>query len=147
LAARCFVQYRRRGGQRRAPLPDFYIGAHAATEGLALLTRDVSRFRTYFPTVQLIVPEGKNRRDRQRDPMNRGGMPAAFRSPFPVPRSPFPAELLRSYSSSQQSFRHPLSGFGLRHLCLPSSAFTSEKMVPARDPNAIRAHCLGLYSF
>ena len=61
LAARCFVEYRRRGGQRRAPLTDFYIGAHAATEGLALLTRDVSRFRTYFPTVQLIVPEGENR--------------------------------------------------------------------------------------
>jgi len=61
LAARCFVEYRRRGGQRRAPLTDFYIGAHAATEGLALLTRDVSRFRTYFPTVQLIVPDGKNR--------------------------------------------------------------------------------------
>ena len=57
LAAKCFLQYRRRGGQRRAPLPDFYIGAHAATESLALLTRDVSRYRTYFPTVHLIVPD------------------------------------------------------------------------------------------
>jgi predicted nucleic acid-binding protein len=59
LAARCFLQYRQRGGQRHAPLPDFYIGAHAATERLALLTRDVARYRTYFPTVQLITPERK----------------------------------------------------------------------------------------
>jgi predicted nucleic acid-binding protein len=57
LAARCFLLYRRRGGQKRAPLPDFYIGAHAATEGLALLTRDASRYRRYFPSVQLIAPE------------------------------------------------------------------------------------------
>jgi predicted nucleic acid-binding protein len=57
LAAKCFLQYRQRGGQHRAPLPDFYIGAHAATENLALLTRDVARYRTYFPTVQLIAPE------------------------------------------------------------------------------------------
>ena len=56
LAAKCFLQYRRRGGQRSAPLRDFYIGAHAATESLALLTRDVSRYRSYFPTVRLIVP-------------------------------------------------------------------------------------------
>ena len=57
LAARCFLHYRQRGGQRRAPLPDFYIGAHAARESLALLTRDAARYRTYFPTVQLIAPE------------------------------------------------------------------------------------------
>jgi predicted nucleic acid-binding protein len=56
LAAKCFLQYRRRGGKRSAPLPDFYIGAHAVTERLALLTRDVSCYRTYFPTIQLIVP-------------------------------------------------------------------------------------------
>jgi predicted nucleic acid-binding protein len=56
LAAKCFLDYRRRGGQKRAPLPDFYIGAHAATEKLALLTRDVSRYRTYYPSVQLIIP-------------------------------------------------------------------------------------------
>jgi predicted nucleic acid-binding protein len=61
LAAKCFLQYRRRGGRRSAPLPDFYIGAHAATESLTLLTRDVSRYRTYFPTVQLIVPNGNHR--------------------------------------------------------------------------------------
>ncbi len=60
LAAKCFLQYRRRGGRKSAPLPDFYIGAHAATESLALLTRDVARYRTYFPTVQLIVPNGKS---------------------------------------------------------------------------------------
>jgi predicted nucleic acid-binding protein len=60
LAAKCFLQYRRRGGQRSAPLPDFYIGAHAATESLALLTRDVSRYRTYFPTVQLIIPDSES---------------------------------------------------------------------------------------
>jgi len=57
LAARCFLLYRRRGGQKHAPLPDFYIGAHAATEGLTLLTRDVSRYRTYFPSIQLIAPD------------------------------------------------------------------------------------------
>jgi predicted nucleic acid-binding protein len=56
LAAKCFLAYRRRGGQKQAPLPDFYIGAHAATEKLTLLTRDVSRYRTYYPSVQLIVP-------------------------------------------------------------------------------------------
>ena len=57
LAAKCFLQYRRRGGRRSAPLPDFYIGAHAATESLTLLTRDVSRYRTYFPTLRLIAPD------------------------------------------------------------------------------------------
>lgn len=56
LAAKCFLAYRRRGGQEHAPLPDFYIGAHAATENMALLTRDVSRYRSYFPSVQLITP-------------------------------------------------------------------------------------------
>jgi predicted nucleic acid-binding protein len=58
LAGRCFGEYRRRGGRRPRPLPDFYIGAHAAVDDLALITRDVSRFRTYFPTVELIAPEG-----------------------------------------------------------------------------------------
>jgi hypothetical protein len=57
LAGRAFVEYRRRGGTKRSPLPDFFIGAHAAVEGLRLLTRDTSRYRTYFPTVKLIVPE------------------------------------------------------------------------------------------
>lgn len=56
LAGKCFLAYRRSGGERRSPLPDFYIGAHAAVAGLSLLTRDVSRYRTYFPTIKLIVP-------------------------------------------------------------------------------------------
>lgn len=56
LAGRCFVEYRRRGGARAAPLPDFYIGAHAAVDGLTLLTRDAARFRTYFPRVGLVAP-------------------------------------------------------------------------------------------
>lgn len=56
LAGRVFVEYRRRGGPRRSPLPDFFIGAHAAIAGLRLLTRDASRYRTYFPTVELIAP-------------------------------------------------------------------------------------------
>jgi predicted nucleic acid-binding protein len=57
LAGRAFSDYRRRGGAKRSPLPDFFIGAHAAVEGLRLLTRDPSRYRTYFPTVELISPE------------------------------------------------------------------------------------------
>ena len=46
-----------RGGARRSPLPDFYIGAHAAVTGMSLLTRDAARYRTYFPTVELIAPD------------------------------------------------------------------------------------------
>ena len=56
LAARAFVLYRRRGGARRAPLPDFYIGAHAAIAGHTLLTRDARRYRTYFPKLKIIAP-------------------------------------------------------------------------------------------
>jgi predicted nucleic acid-binding protein len=56
LAGRCFRCYRRRGGVRRSPLPDFYIGAHAAVCGYRLLTRDAARYRSYFPTVELIAP-------------------------------------------------------------------------------------------
>jgi predicted nucleic acid-binding protein len=56
LAGKTFLNYRRRGGRRSAPLPDFYIGAHAAVAGFQLLTRDESRYRTYFPTVELIAP-------------------------------------------------------------------------------------------
>jgi predicted nucleic acid-binding protein len=56
LAGKCFLDYRRRGGVRSAPLPDFYIGAHAAVSGYTLLTRGVRRFRTYFPTVPVIAP-------------------------------------------------------------------------------------------
>jgi predicted nucleic acid-binding protein len=57
LAGKAFLVYRRRGGQRRSPLPDFYIGAHSAILGYKLLTRDADRYRTYFPTVQLIAPK------------------------------------------------------------------------------------------
>ena len=56
LAGRCFLRYRRSGGQRRSPLPDFYIGAHAAIAGHRLLTRDASRYRTYFPKLEVIAP-------------------------------------------------------------------------------------------
>ena len=56
LAARAFLQYRRRGGGRERVLPDFFIGAHAAVEGWPLLTRDATRFRTYFPTLELVAP-------------------------------------------------------------------------------------------
>jgi predicted nucleic acid-binding protein len=56
-AGKAFVQYRRRGGTKRSPLPDFYIGAHAAVTGMRLLTRDPGRYRTYFPTVELIAPD------------------------------------------------------------------------------------------
>lgn len=57
LACKAFAEYRRRGGQRRSPLPDFFIGAHAAVADMRLLTRDAARYRTYFPTVDLIVPD------------------------------------------------------------------------------------------
>jgi len=56
LAGQSFLEYRRRGGDRRSPLPDFYIGAHAAIAAMPLLTRDVNRYRTYFPSVSLITP-------------------------------------------------------------------------------------------
>lgn len=55
-AAMAFAEYRRRGGTRTTPLPDFFIGAHAQVEGLKLLTRDATRYRTYFPSVALICP-------------------------------------------------------------------------------------------
>jgi predicted nucleic acid-binding protein len=57
LAGKAFVRYRRRGGAKTAPLPDFYIGAHAAVAGFRLLTRDAKRYRTCFPTVELIAPD------------------------------------------------------------------------------------------
>ena len=57
LAGQAFVTYRRKGGVKTAPLPDFYIGAHAQSAGLALLTRDASRYSTYFPKVTLISPQ------------------------------------------------------------------------------------------
>lgn len=56
LAGKCFLAYRRRGGGGRSPLPDFYIGAHAAVRRHTLLTRDAARYRTYFPRLDLICP-------------------------------------------------------------------------------------------
>ncbi len=56
LAGRCFVQYRRRGGARRSPLPDFYIAAHAAATGRALLTRDRRRLLGLVPSLTVIAP-------------------------------------------------------------------------------------------
>ncbi len=56
LAGKAFLAYRRHGGARRAPLPDFFIGAHAAVAGFRVLTRDPARYRSYFPTVELIAP-------------------------------------------------------------------------------------------
>ncbi len=57
LASRCFLQYRARGGTRRSPMPDFYIGAHAVISGMSLLTRDATRYQTYFPKLRLITPK------------------------------------------------------------------------------------------
>ncbi|MCY0150734.1 type II toxin-antitoxin system VapC family toxin [Hoeflea sp. G2-23] len=57
LAGKVFTQYRRSGGSRTGVLPDFFIGAHAAVNVLPLLTRDVGRYRTYFPSLKLISPD------------------------------------------------------------------------------------------
>jgi predicted nucleic acid-binding protein len=57
LAGKAFLAYRRRGGARRSPLPDFFIGAHAAVAGYELMTRDAARYRTYFPRLRLIAPD------------------------------------------------------------------------------------------
>ena len=56
LAAKAYAQYCKRGGSKLQVLPDFFIGAHAAVEGWPLLTRDASRFRTYFPTLEVVAP-------------------------------------------------------------------------------------------
>jgi hypothetical protein len=57
MAGKVFQEYRRRGGVRTGVLPDFFIGAQAATMEAALITRDASRYRSYFPTVQLVAPQ------------------------------------------------------------------------------------------
>ena len=56
LAGKSYLAYRRRGGRKRSPLPDFFIGAHAAVAGYSLLTRDAARYRTYFPRLSVIAP-------------------------------------------------------------------------------------------
>jgi predicted nucleic acid-binding protein len=59
LAGKAYLQYRAAGGIRTGVLADFFIGAHAVTENLPLLTRDVRRYRNYFPTIMLIAPESE----------------------------------------------------------------------------------------
>jgi predicted nucleic acid-binding protein len=56
LAGKAFLQYRRRKGGKKGVLPDFFIGAHAAISGMPILTRDIGRYRTYFPRVELLGP-------------------------------------------------------------------------------------------
>jgi len=59
LAGKAFLRYRKRKGTKVTPLPDFFIGAHAAVAGLQLLTRDSRRYRTYFPSIEIIAPVRK----------------------------------------------------------------------------------------
>ena len=59
LAGKAFVRYKRQRGSKRNVLPDFFVGAHAAVTGMPVLTRDVSRYRSYFPGVELIAPGGE----------------------------------------------------------------------------------------
>ena len=56
LAGKCFLKYRKAGGAKRSPLPDFYIGAHAAIKGWSILTRDKRRYQIYFLTLRVIAP-------------------------------------------------------------------------------------------
>ena len=56
LASQAFREYRQRGGLKTSPLPDFFIGAHATSLGIPILTRDTPRYLTYFPKVDLICP-------------------------------------------------------------------------------------------
>jgi len=56
LAGKAFLHYKKKGGLRSSPLPDFYIGAHAAVAGIPIATRDVSRYKTYYPKVEIIQP-------------------------------------------------------------------------------------------
>ena len=58
LAGKAFLAYRRRGGSKTGVLPDFFIGAHAVVTRSPLLTRDAGRYRSYFPTIELIAPHG-----------------------------------------------------------------------------------------
>jgi predicted nucleic acid-binding protein len=57
VAGKCFREYRRRGGTKRSPLPDLYIGAHAVVTGRVLLTRDPARYRTTLPSLTLVSPQ------------------------------------------------------------------------------------------
>lgn len=57
LASKAFVQYKKKGGGKHSKLPDFFIGAHASTENMLLLTRDTNRYKTYFPKLRLATPD------------------------------------------------------------------------------------------
>ena len=56
LSGKAFLAYRKRGGTKRLPMPDFYVGAHAVVGSMTLLTRDAARYRTYFPALRIIAP-------------------------------------------------------------------------------------------
>jgi len=56
LGGKAFLAYRKRGGTKRSPMPDFYVGAHAVVGSMTLLTRDAARYRTYFPALKIIAP-------------------------------------------------------------------------------------------
>jgi predicted nucleic acid-binding protein len=56
LAGKAFLAYKRRGGAKRSPMPDFYVGAHAVVARMSLLTRDAARYRTYFPALTIVAP-------------------------------------------------------------------------------------------
>lgn len=56
LTGKAFLAYRKRGGTKRSPMPDFYVGAHALVARMALLTRDAAPYRTYFPALKIIAP-------------------------------------------------------------------------------------------
>jgi len=56
LAGKAFLAHRRRGGTRRSPIPDFYVGAHAVVGRMELVTRDAARYRTYFPGLKIVAP-------------------------------------------------------------------------------------------
>ena len=56
LTGKAFLAYRKRGGAKRSPMPDFYVGAHALVAGMVLLTRDAARYRSYFPNLTIIAP-------------------------------------------------------------------------------------------
>jgi predicted nucleic acid-binding protein len=65
LAGKAYLKYRRAGGQKSNVLADFFIGAHAAVLGCAILTRDGRRYRNYFPRVALITPDERSHPDER----------------------------------------------------------------------------------
>ena len=88
LASRAFMQYKRASGTKRNVLPDFLIGAHAATEQMPVLTRDVCRYKTYLPTVTLIAPSdapGRSGTVTHRGSADRWDASSTTPSPQPSP--------------------------------------------------------------